>query len=230
MHYDLRGVMAGVGIVLALGLVSRSAEAADIGVMDAAVVAIRAYTPSRLGSDIRTARRTVSRILGGASIQIDWRECGLAADDRDPAAPCGQPLQSNELVLRIVSAGRAVHGRGLDALGDAFIDLDAGGGSLATVYDDRVRAMARGAGIGFAELLGRTIAHEIGHLLMGNSGHTPQGLMRASWSSADLRRNRATEWLFEGREGEVMRKGIARRFRFFAAVATTTPREAGTGG
>jgi hypothetical protein len=37
--------------------------------------------------------------------------------------------------------------------------------------------------------------------------------MRASWSSADLRRNRTTQWLFGGRESEVMRRRIAVRFR-----------------
>jgi hypothetical protein len=41
--------------------------------------------------------------------------------------------------------------------------------------------------------------------------------MRACWSSADLRRNRPTEWLFDGTEGDVMRRGIASRLRLSAA-------------
>jgi len=71
--------------------------------------------------------------------------------------------------------------------------------------------MARDAGIDSAELLGRTMAHEVGHLLLGTNQHGPHGLMRASWSGADLRRNRATQWLFDGQEAEAMRQGLARR-------------------
>ena len=40
---------------------------------------------------------------------------------------------------------------------------------------------------------------------------SPNGLMRAGWSAADLRRNRASQWLFGGREGELMRQRIATR-------------------
>ena len=114
--------------------------------------------------------------------------------------------------MRIVSAGTVDSRFDADTLGFAFVDLDAGGGSLANVYADRVGVMADAAGVGAAELLGKTIAHEIGHLLLGTNRHAPHGVMRASWSGADLRRNRATQWRFEGKEGEVMRKGIAGRF------------------
>jgi len=35
--------------------------------------------------------------------------------------------------------------------------------------------------------------------------------MRASWTSADLRRNLPTQWLFGGKEAEVMRRAILSR-------------------
>ena len=115
--------------------------------------------------------------------------------------------------MRIVSAG-AVDGRlGVDTLGFALVDVDAGAGLLATVYADRVRVMAQSAGIDEAELLGRAMAHEVGHLLLGTNGHAAHGLMRASWSSVDLRGHRV-QWFFNGKEGEAMRSGIASRFRF----------------
>ena len=40
--------------------------------------------------------------------------------------------------------------------------------------------------LGGEQLLGCTIAHELGHLLIG-AGHRPNGLMRASWSKEELR-------------------------------------------
>jgi hypothetical protein len=157
-----------------------------------------------------TGRRTATAILGRAGIQAFWLECALpgavTADD-----PCTRPPGSNELVVRILAAGSADRRPHVDTLGFAFVDVSAGSGSLATVYADRVAVMARDAGIDAAELLGRAMAHEVGHLLLGTNQHASHGLMRASWSGADLRRNRATQWLFGGEEAEAMRKGLANR-------------------
>jgi hypothetical protein len=145
---------------------------------------------------------------------VAWIECALPAEVPHAAAgACTEPLRWNEVVVRIIAAGTLNSQHGVDTLGFAFVDLDAGGGSLATVYADRVRAMAQRAGADAAQLLGRTMAHEVGHLLLGTNEHASHGLMRASWSSAELRRNRATQWLFAGLEGEVMRRGVAGRFR-----------------
>jgi hypothetical protein len=213
MRHELWGVMiAAVGVLVAAGLSSRVVEAAAVIAPDRPSIVVRTYTQPASAGDIRTARRTASAILGRAGIQVVWLECALPAETDAAAGACKQPLRWNELLVRIVSAGTVDSRFDADTLGFAFVDLDAGGGSLASVYADRVGVMADAAGVGAAELLGKTIAHEIGHLLLGTNRHAPHGLMRASWSGADLRRNRATQWRFEGKEGEVMRKGIARRF------------------
>jgi hypothetical protein len=216
MRHTLRSVLVGViGMMLVVGPGSRSAGAADIGELDAGIIVVRTYTPPHLRGDIRTARRTASAILGRARIEIDWLECGPLSDVRELSAACSRPVESNELIVRLLSAGTVDSGSDVGTLGFAFVDLDAGGGSLATVFADRVSEIAEAAGVGAPELLGRTIAHEIGHLLLGTNRHASRGLMRASWSGADLRRNRATEWVFDGKEGEVMRRGIASRFRLW---------------
>jgi hypothetical protein len=162
---------------------------------------------------MRVARRTASAALEHAGIEVFWVECGLHAANQPAANACTQPLRWNELVVRLVSAGRADRRRHADSLGFAFVDLDTGGGWLATVYADRVEEMAGLCGVDAAGLLGRAIAHEIGHLLLGTNEHTTHGLMRAGWSGADLRRDRATQWRFGGRESEQMRRRLASRFR-----------------
>ena len=86
------------------------------------------------------------------------------------------------------------------SLGFVLVDVNERRGSLATVYSDRGAALSRRAGVDAAELLGRAIAHEIGHLLLGTDRHGSRGLMRASWSGADLRRNLATDWLLLNKE------------------------------
>ena len=173
-------------------------------------VVLRTYTELAAAEDIQTARHTASAILKRAGIQVIWFECALRADAA-AAVACTQPLRRNELLVRIVSAG--VDSRlGVDTLGFALVDLDAGAGSVATVYADRVRMMAHSAGVDDAELLGRAMAHEVGHLLLGTNRHAAQGLMRASWSSVDLRGHRA-HWLFNRKEGQEMRSGIASRLQ-----------------
>src|SRR6185503_14952467 len=73
------------------------------------------------------------------------------------------------------------------------------GSLIAKVYPDRVASLARGAGADPADLLARAIAHEIGHLLMGNSRHSARGLMRAVWSREELRRNAPPTGSFQRR-------------------------------
>jgi hypothetical protein len=126
---------------------------------------------------------------------------------------CQAPLASNELVARILPAGTAEGRTYLITLGDALVDVETGSGSIATVSTDRVRTMAQGAGADVAQLLGRAMAHEIGHLLLGTTQHASQGPMRASWSGADHRRDLKTDWLFGTREGQAMRSAIANRVR-----------------
>jgi len=204
MRHNFCGVLvAAVGLV---GAAAVSLHAAETSIV------VRTYTEAASAGDLRTARLTANAILERAGIQVVWLECGVPDGPADADA-CTQAPRWNELLVRIVSAG-AVDGRlGVDTLGFALVDVDAGAGSLATVYADRVRVKAQGAGIDGAELLGRAMAHEVGHLLLGTNRHAAHGLMRASWSSVDLRGHRV-QWLFNGKEGEAMRSGIASRFRF----------------
>jgi hypothetical protein len=69
------------------------------------------------------------------------------------------------------------------------VSLDSARGLL-----DREEAQTSGAGRGFAPLrelrlgrmVGRAIAHEVGHFLIQSGSHTPRGLMRATHSVAAL--------------------------------------------
>jgi hypothetical protein len=219
MRHAVVGLMTVVaGCVMDAGPWLRVADAAE---PRRTALVVRTYTERAAAADMETARRTAGAILGRAGIEVTWLECGLPADVV-PAAPdtCDQPRRENELLVRIVPAGAADARNGGSTLGFAFVDLGAGGGSLATVYTDRVRAMAEQAGTDPAELLGRAIAHEVGHLLLGTNRHAPHGLMRASWTAADLRGNRATQWLFDGRESEAMRRGIAGRLHQTGLLAS----------
>jgi hypothetical protein len=96
--------------------------------------------------------------------------------------------------------------------------VDSGRGVLATVFLDLVEPVARRNGADVNEVLGRAIAHEIGHLLLGTSSHSAAGLMRAIWTDRELGRNDPRDWLFGTGEGALLR---AARLR--AASQASTP-------
>jgi hypothetical protein len=158
------------------------------------------------------ARRTAGTILRQAGVEVLWLECAAAVDQHAaPAGECQTPIAWNEVVLRLVPAGTADPRRHHVSLGFSSVDLQTRGGTLATVYSDRIRALAQRAGTDPADLLGRAIAHEVGHLLLGTNQHSAGGLMRAIWSDTELRRNLPLDWLFSEAEAVAMRRGVAAR-------------------
>jgi hypothetical protein len=89
-----------------------------------------------------------------------------------------------------------------------MVDLVEHAGTLATIYIDRVDALAARTGIDRGELLGRAVAHEIGHLVLGTSEHAPFGLMRATWTAAEIQRRVPLDWMFSAQQGRDMRRRL----------------------
>lgn len=69
-----------------------------------------------------------------------------------------------------------------------------GGNGLSTVYVDRVDWLAQQARADRGTLLGRAMAHELTHLLLGSNDHTAAGLLRDRWTAEELVRNRPEDW------------------------------------
>ena len=134
---------------------------------------------------LASARAVAGAILTDGGVPaVSWRDC---------SSGCADPVRGRELLVRIM---RAPAGVPAGSLGCAVVDLRTGAGTLATIYGDRVRGVAARTGVAEATLLGRAIAHEIGHLLLGTSQHAASGLMRAQWSDRELRNNLAADWTF----------------------------------
>jgi len=209
MRQEPWGVL--VVVVMAAGVSLQAAEAVVIPEPAGPALVVHTYTHPDSARDIATARRVASAILERAAIRVTWVECGQPDAADASSEVCSRPRKWDELVVRVVPLGNASGSAPRGSLGFAFVDVQAGGGWLATVYPDRVERLATAAGVDRAELLGRAMAHEIGHLLLGTNDHAGAGLMRASWSGADLRRNRAAEWVFHREEGEAMRRRIGTR-------------------
>ena len=137
-------------------------------------------------STLEQAHATAELALAAAGIRPIWRPCH--------AAGCISKPKAHELEIRIVHATKLSE-RG--SLGFATVDIVQHAGTLATVYLDRVDALAVQTGVDRGSLLGRAMAHEIGHLLMGRASHAVRGLMRPRWTRAEVARNVKADWGFD---------------------------------
>lgn len=152
-----------------------------------------------------TATQVASDILAEAGVDVAWRDCTPTGGD----LRCTDGLSRGEFIVRImrryVPRGDE-RGGGPDTtaitnddglqLGFAALDPRSHRGVLATIYHDRVVGVAMRARVSHARLLGRAIAHELGHLLLRGDRHGESGLMRAVWTDGELARERQADWLF----------------------------------
>lgn len=183
-------------------------------------IVIRVYDNTGAAPDARRAALKIAgSIVSGASVEVVWRICSSSSSQLSShhfrhLDPCQSPLAAGELALRIVASGDGGgDGRTPRPLGEALIDTRARAGVLATVYADRVEWLAAQTGADPHELMGRAIAHELGHLLMASSAHGTQGLMRPVWSLPEVRRQHTRDWSFAPREIAAIKERARRRQR-----------------
>src|SRR5688572_27294161 len=165
---------------------------------------VRVYDTASGSDTTRTAAiRAAAAIVHEAGVPVEWRDCTRAARQPDCRTP-----RRGDFIVRIMPAARtaasgsgslqlrSIRGEAALQLGLATLDPVTLSGQMATVFQEPVRRIAHRARIDPAELLGRTIAHEIGHLLLRTPGHSPTGLMREIWTLEELTSNRGDDWRF----------------------------------
>jgi hypothetical protein len=161
----------------------------------ALVLVLRVFDRSGDSAESRQAAMLAAdSILREADVTATWIDCSSGSRLASHAA-CTDPLGSGELAIRIAESPREEAPKGQRALGYSLIEPEVGG-TLATIFSDRVAWLAASSDARYTALLGRAVAHEIGHLVIGTSEHSPAGLMRAVWTSAELLRDEDNDWLF----------------------------------
>ena len=172
----------------------------------------RTYDPQRLlGKRIAAAGHAADAILRDAGVSLRWQHCDLPGQGLDAdEGICQRSVAANHLVIRIVAAPAAA---APEALGFTYLDHSPNRSWLATVFADRLFALADRTRLPPEVLVGRAMAHELGHLLLETAAHAKQGFMQASWSDGMLRRNRPSDWLFTPRHAKLIRTGALVRAR-----------------
>ena len=164
-------------------------------------VIVRLYNTARVPTSMKEAGvSAAARTLAANGVDITWADC-------DTPDACAQVPVPGELVVRLVRSRETPRLAPL-VLGEAFIDAGSKAGVLATIYVQRVEQMAALSNTDVARLLGRAIAHEVGHLLLASNTHTSRGLMRARWSPDELRRNDSADWLLTEKDAAAIRQRL----------------------
>jgi hypothetical protein len=189
------------------------------------VLVVRLYDSSGL-SDLDRAYVTAvaAQILSAASVPTSWPDCrgtrppspprprvtSLNAPLNPAAFICSRPMSGHEVAVRIIRGMKPSPRAGRVPLGYSLVDRESGGGTLATVYLDRIERLAADSATPAAPLLGRAIAHEIGHLLLGDNRHSADGIMRAVWSTRLLQHATQSDWLFTRDQAVAIQQALAR--------------------
>lgn len=138
-----------------------------------------------------SARAEVADVFQAAGIAISWMEGPAPADLKDSAR--GHPAVT---VMLGTMESPCVSSR--CTLGLAVLDR-----RTAIVFSNRVLDLARRHPVDPGVVLGRVIAHEIGHLLLPPGRHAHQGLMRGEIEVGFRRPSRFTK-----EEARIMRDGL----------------------
>jgi hypothetical protein len=177
-----------------------------VAVASSASLTVRLYNSSRIPADeLGAARDVADAILRDTGIDVVFRPCGPSAGGTDS---CDEPLKRSEVVVRIIDAPTFNATLHPDAYGVTYIVKDINRGWLATVFSDRIGAAAERVGVEPGTLLGRVMAHEIGHLLLGIDYHGPVGVMRAEWTD-DLLNSGRDDWRFSMAEAKRMQRLVS---------------------
>ena len=195
--------------LVVMKLMSATAMLVLVAVAAGSTVPLRAESPSTLTvrlyntaglpvSALVAARLAAGPILRDTGIDVTFRTCQTADAARAdaPIDRCDDSLKPGEVVVRIVDAPALNPVLDPTAYGVTYVVRETNRGWLATVFADRITAAASRVDLDRGTLIGRVLAHEVGHLLLGSGYHGDAGLMRAQWPDDLLQHRDAAEWRF----------------------------------
>jgi len=151
-------------------------------------ITIRVHNYAQIkASELIKAERITDDIWSQAGVQLTWIECSERTSSVKNAA-CEIPASPTDLAVNLLP--RSVSRRfefGADTCGVALEDAQGGSGFDAWVFYDLVKNAATKEDLTPAASLRTVIVHELSHLLLSTNSHSAFGIMRANWSSKELR-------------------------------------------
>jgi hypothetical protein len=128
---------------------------------------------------LAAAEREANKILGAAGARAAWIEC------------LDQPLTLDAKHLCLKGWTAQIPGLRFISGSNKFQDAEFASTAipvLSTIYYDKIarRAHRDNADAGLPVFLGCIVAHELGHILLGDPVHSPTGIMQPQWGHPQI--------------------------------------------
>jgi len=153
-------------------------------------------------SDVARAKAEVEAVFRPVDVQIEWRSCD---DYRAGGAVTSWfviRLRNDEPPVTRTAAS-------LDAMGRAYL-AENGDAYLADAYLKAIQKLASRHDADPNSLLGFVIAHELGHLLLGE-GHVADGVLQAQWGGTAVKAIERRWLQFNSGQRDRIRQQLQRR-------------------
>ena len=171
-----------------------------------AALTVRVFNYAEVpNATLKIAESDASRIYRDADVELLWVECPVSTDKVEHSRACEEFHDAHGFSVNIISESMASRiSCPPGSLGFALI-------SDAYVFYHRIDEMASLGGLSEARLLGNVLAHELGHLVLGQSSHTARGLMKGTLCEKDLEQVAQGRNLFSARQAQQLRDRLKDR-------------------
>ncbi len=174
-------------------------------------VQIRVFNLARVPRrDLFRAEDEATRIFAEADIEVHWAEGALdnpasliTDQSSNNTSPAGCKAARNARELRLQLLLHAPQGVATGTLG--FSLPCAAFGIDSTIFVDKCEGVTYQTLASFSKVLAYAMAHELGHVLLRSSEHSPTGLMRARWDRASWIRAAVAGIRFDREQARRMR-------------------------
>jgi hypothetical protein len=131
------------------------------------------------GMILEPAMQESKRILASAGVELVWVRCPTTPERLTLEQSCQDLPRSSTLLLHILPHAETRLQTKPGEFGFAVPGEPGGVGGYATIFYDCFEQL--GTAIGESAAMGHVIAHELGHLLLGEGQHSAAGIMKANW-------------------------------------------------
>jgi hypothetical protein len=133
--------------------------------------------------DLDKAFEFARRLYRWAGVEMAW------SITREPGKPHAPKPQQSSITVVILGRGMTTLGTAASTLGVAPARPD-GRERRVYAFAERVKVFATSNNLTLPRVLGHVIAHEIGHVLLPDAGHSSGGLMQANAPAGALTHDR----------------------------------------